>query len=74
MPAESMPLLTAELRIVRTSPECLSYRLVAAGRPVFPTRAYNFGPAEQEARRRVEAWAQQHHYRIVETEPSRRAS
>ena len=74
MPAESMPLLTAELRIVRTSPECLSLRLVANGRTLYTTRSYDFGPAVDEARRRVEAWAQQHHYRIVETEPSRRAS
>ena len=59
--------MDATLIIVRTSPDCLSYRLVASGRTVFTTRAYNFGPAEQEARRRVEAWAQQHYYRIVET-------
>ena len=74
MPAESMPLLTAELRIVRTSENCLSLRLVAAGRLVYTTRAYDFGPARDEARRRVQGWADRRGYHIVETEPSRRAS
>ena len=71
MPAECMPLLTAELRIVRTSPECLSLRLVANGRTLYTTRSYDFGPAVDEARRRAAAWAAEHGYRIVESEPRR---
>ena len=63
----------ATLTIVRTSPECLSLRLVAAGRSVFTTRSFDFGPAVDEARRRAAAWAAEHGYRIVEEEHRRRA-
>ena len=64
----------ATLTIVRTSPECLSLRLVAAGRSVFTTRSFDFGPAVDEARRRVAGWAARHGYQVVGSEPSRRAS
>ena len=65
---------SAELHIVQTSPECFSLRLVAHERTVFTTRCYACGEALSAAEQRVATWAQQHHYRIVETGPHRRAS
>jgi hypothetical protein len=74
MSAQSMPApRTAMLTIVRTSSACLSFHLVAVGRIVYRTRAFDFGPARDEARRRVQVWATAHGYRIAEARQQQRA-
>ena len=57
----------ATLIIVNTSPGCLSYRLMAAGRVVWSNRVYNNRPeGEAGARKRMAAWAAAHGYTVVE--------
>ncbi len=69
------PRTVATLMIVRTSPNCISFRLVAAGRIVYRNRVQDRPEGHQGARTRLTAWATAHGYRIVEqSEPSRRAS
>ena len=63
----------AQIVMLKTSERCVSVRLLAAGRIVFRTRAFDFGPACDEARRRGLAWAGKHGFTIVETERRRRA-
>jgi hypothetical protein len=66
---------TASLVTARTSRTTVSYRLLVDGRIVWSNRAFADVPAShQGARRRAEAWAQQHGYRIVEARQQRRAS
>ena len=55
----------AEIIIKRTSPDCLSVRLEAAGRIVCTSRAFDFAPARDEAQRRVEAWAERNGYQVI---------
>ena len=57
---------TAQLVIVQTSPACLSYRLIVAGRVVFLTRAFSeLEQSRQGARARCERWAARHGYTVV---------
>ena len=74
MVAQSVPAPPhmATLTIVRTSPNCLSFRLLANGRTVYTTRSFDFGPALDEARRRVLGWAARHEYPVVEESERRR--
>ncbi len=58
---------SAELHIVRTSPGCISYRLLAAGRIVWSNRAFaDTAESHAAVRRRMEAWAAEHGYRVSE--------
>ena len=56
----------AELVIVQTTPDCVSYRLIAGGRVVWSNRVYPRPEGHQGARERLAAWALQHGYRVVE--------
>jgi hypothetical protein len=56
----------ATLEIVQTSPQCLSYRLLAGGRVVWSNRVYNRPEGDAGARRRMAAWAWRNVYRVVE--------
>ncbi len=64
---------TATLPVLRTSPNCISYRLTCDGRRVWSNRVYDRPEGHAGARRRLEAWAAAHQYTIVETERRRRA-
>ena len=58
---------TATLVIVQTSEHCLSYGLTdAAGRVLWSNRVYAIPEGDTGARRRLEAWAAAHWYRVVE--------
>ncbi len=62
----------AELEIVSTSPQCVSYRLRVSGRIVWSNRAFADIPESHAAvRRRLEAWARKHGYRVIEADPGR---
>jgi len=56
----------ADLHIVRTSPGCLSYRLMVAGRIVWSNRVHDRPEGHAGARRRLEAWAAEHRYTVSE--------
>ena len=71
MSAESMPRV-AELRIVITSPDCASFRLLAEGRVIWRNRVYNRLEGHAGARQRLAAWAAQHGYRVVEGKEERK--
>ncbi len=65
----------AELNVVRTNETCVSYRLRVLGRIVWSNRAYADVPESHAAvRRRMEAWAAEHGYRVSERkeEPQQR--
>ena len=64
---------TTQLVIVQTSPDCLSYRLMAGGRVVWSNRVHNRPEGDAGARRRLEAWAAQHGCRVVESKERKRA-
>ncbi len=64
---------TVELVIVHTSPTCVSYRLLAAGRTVWSNRVSPTAEADRGARERLAAWATEHGYRVVELRPPRDA-
>ena len=58
---------TATLTIVRTGPECASYRLTdATGRVVWSNRVYDHEAGHRGARERLAAWAVRHGYKVVE--------
>ncbi len=57
----------AELQIVKTSPGCVSYRLIVAGRVVWSNRTFADIPESHAGcRARAHAWALKAGYRIVE--------
>ncbi len=56
----------AEFHIVRTSPGCLSYRLMVAGRVVWSNRVHDRPEGHAGARRRLADWAHKHGYRVSE--------
>ncbi len=56
----------AELHIVRTSPGCISYRLLAAGRVVWSNRVHDRPEGHAGGRRRLAVWAATHHYSVRE--------
>ena len=57
---------TAVLTIVETSPQCLSYRLMAGGRVVWSNRVYNRPEGDAGTRKRMAVWAAAHGYTVVE--------
>ncbi|CAA9290121.1 MAG: hypothetical protein AVDCRST_MAG26-4028 [uncultured Chloroflexia bacterium] len=66
----------ATLQIVSTSPGCISYRLIAAGRVVWSNRVHDRPEGHAGARRRLAAWAAEHRYTVSERKEgnTRRAS
>ncbi len=60
---------TAELAIVQTSANCVSYRLVVEGRIVWRNRVYPTPAGEMGALERMAAWAKQHGYHVVGPRP-----
>jgi hypothetical protein len=73
-----MPQRTAELVTARTSADCISYRLYTAPegitdapRLLWSNRVYDRPEGHAGARRRAQAWARQHGYRMVEQQMAR---
>ncbi len=63
----------AELVTVQTSPGCVSYRLIVAGRTVWSNRAFADVPESHAGcRARAHAWALKAGYRIVEGKEGQR--
>ena len=65
----------AELITIKTSPGCVSYRLVVDGRIVWRNRAFaDVAASHAGCRARAKAWALEHGYRLVERKERRQAS
>ena len=60
---------TATLKIVQTSDDCVSYRLLVDGRIVWSNRVYPVPEGHAGARQRMAEWAVNHGYRIVKGVP-----
>ncbi len=56
----------AELRIVATSPTCISYRLYVGGRVVWSNRVAPIPAGHEGARARMATWALRNRVRVVE--------
>ncbi len=65
---------TAELVIVQTSANCVSYRLLVVGRIVWSNRVYPRPVDDMAALERMTGWAKQHGFRVVGPRQPRRGA